>query len=81
MLSHPLLFGSQLMMIFFFGFRKVEAQRELIPSLLSEPRRRSREAPGAALVRLRALGGARGNLGVGLLVLKCQPLCGVFKTH
>lgn len=64
-LSHPLLFGSQLMMIFFLGFRKVEAQRELIPSPFSEPRRRSREAPGAVLVRLRALGGARGNPGGG----------------
>lgn len=59
----------------------MEAQRELIPSPFSEPKRRSREAPGAALVRLRALGWVRGNLGGRLLVLKRQPLCGVFKTH
>lgn len=51
----------------------MEAQRELIPSPSTEPRRRGREAPGAARVRLRVPGrGGMGTPGGALPVLRRQ---------
>ena len=51
----------------------MEAQRELIPSPSTEPRRRGREAPGAARVRLRVPGrGGMGTPGGALRVLRRQ---------